>query len=139
MKIKARPFRMKADIIFQAIDVTDAMKLLAKHFTNIKKGVDSKLIEGGEIEVRPSGEPYNRVLLSNSRNIHLEFPVYIPPGCTLTTSVDLYNDTHDTFIGTDVEVKGKSRINQSRLEPEALFNGDIIRVPGVISLDFSND
>jgi hypothetical protein len=118
--MKTKPFRMKADIIFKAKDITDAMRLLAKHFTDIKKGIDSKLLEGGEIEVRSFGfgEPYNRSLLSGGRNHHLEFPVHVWPGAVLTVNVDFQNDQQDMFIVTDVEIHGQTRISKDRLIPE---------------------
>ena len=118
--MKTKPFRMKSDIIFNAKDITDAMRKLSKHFNDIKKGIDSNLIiASGEIDVRLFGEYVPpRSLLSASRNIHLKFPVYVPPGSTLEIKTDLYNNTPDTFIATDIEVRGNTRIELGRLVAE---------------------
>jgi len=45
-------FRMKADIVFYAEDINDAMKQLANHFA--KQG-DTRLIDQGEVSIEPEG------------------------------------------------------------------------------------
>jgi len=55
-------FKMKAEITFEAEDIEDALIELGAHFSSVRNGFKSNLIQSGEIEVAPYEEPAEKAV-----------------------------------------------------------------------------
>jgi hypothetical protein len=53
-------FRLTADFYLEAEGIDDAFRRLAAHFQALERGVDSDLMIGGSIEIRPISSSNNR-------------------------------------------------------------------------------
>jgi hypothetical protein len=47
-------FKIKADAVFEAIDIDDAFIKIAQHFIHMYTGEDSTLISEGRISIEPN-------------------------------------------------------------------------------------
>ncbi len=57
-------FRLKADAVFDADDIDDALSVLSKHFADV---IDSSFQFEGKLEIKPEGEKESATTQSQSR------------------------------------------------------------------------